>query len=552
MKLREWQEKLSEKVIQALRQNFLVALQAPTGSGKTIFALHVGFKVKERLIFVVRTHNQFFPVYRELKTHYSDKDLAFIIGKSSACLYTSEDVDPQDIYCNVCPAYKGSTYRLIIKDPPSIFLNKLKEEGKNANFCPYYSLLDSVNDAHVVIMTYPYLFFPWLRDILNLDFSKYVIIIDEAHNIDNISNIDEKRLSRRSIDQAINQARSNEARRILEKLKNTFNKLIHPDEKNILVNDITELKLSDDEIRILEDEYNDIRQEMIKSGKISKNFIGNILRFLYSIQDERIRVFSYSDSLVAKYIISSDFINILNDEKLTFMLMSGTMPPLDYLKNIIGINRREIIYIDVEKAIKNKVSGSYECFIALDVTSAYALRSEEMAKKYASYLLKIFYNSSSHVMAIFPSYEFMNKVSRHLSNINYIKETPDTSIEEVMISIKDSKSLIMGIARGKLSEGVELVSNGRSLISDIIVAGVPFPPVDDYLKIRADAISKALKKDISDELIRIQALISVKQSIGRAIRSPNDKATVWLLDKRFNSLWWKRELNCLNARKIKL
>ena len=66
MKLREWQEKLSEKVVDALRNNFLVILQAPTGSGKTIFALYTSLKAKSKAIFVVRTHNEFFPVYREL------------------------------------------------------------------------------------------------------------------------------------------------------------------------------------------------------------------------------------------------------------------------------------------------------------------------------------------------------------------------------------------------------------------------------------------------------------------------------------------------------
>ena len=132
-------------------------------------------------------------------------------------------------------------------------------------------------------------------------------------------------------------------------------------------------------------------------------------------------------------------------------------------------------------------------------------------------------------------------------------ENSDTDIEEVMEKAKkEEKLLIMGIARGKLSEGIEIVNNGSSMISDVAIVGVPYPPIDDYLKIRVEEISKRVKKDLSDDLIRIQALIAVKQSIGRAIRGPNDKATVWLLDKRFDSLWWKKELNCLNARKIKV
>ncbi|MEM4944536.1 MAG: helicase C-terminal domain-containing protein, partial [Saccharolobus sp.] len=173
----------------------------------------------------------------------------------------------------------------------------------------------------------------------------------------------------------------------------------------------------------------------------------------------------------------------------------------------------------------------------------------------ASYLLKIFYNSKSHILAIFPSYEFMNKVAKLIKNIPYIVENPDISIEEVISKVKNNnnkKLLIMGIARGKLSEGIEITSDGRSLISDIAIAGIPYPPVDDYFKLRAQEIMKILNKEYDRELIKIQALIAVKQAIGRGIRSPADHSIVWLLDKRFDNVWWKRELNCLNARKIKL
>jgi len=53
-----------------------------------------------------------------------------------------------------------------------------------------------------------------------------------------------------------------------------------------------------------------------------------------------------------------------------------------------------------------------------------------MARKYASYLLKIFYNSRKHVLAIFPSYEFMRIVSKFL-NVRYLAEDAETNIEEI-------------------------------------------------------------------------------------------------------------------------
>ncbi|BDB97207.1 helicase C-terminal domain-containing protein [Saccharolobus caldissimus] len=549
MKLREWQQQIADIVVKLLKDNFLVALQAPTGSGKTLFALYTSFKVKDKVIFVVRTHNEFFPIYRELATYFKDKKYSFLVGKSSACVYSNGDVDSQDIYCGGCDLFNG--VNIEIRDPPVSALNRLKKEGKSLGYCPYYSLLESIRNSHVILLTYPYLFIPWLRETLDINWEEYVIVVDEAHNIENISNLEERRLSKRTLELAISQAKSKEAIDIMEKIKNKIGKISSSDEKYILINNITEISPSEEEMEILLHEYEEIRKEMIRNKNISRNYIGSIIRFFEILNDERVKIFSYSNSLVAKYIISSDFINILNDERLTFMLMSGTMQPLDYLRDVIGI-KRKLVYIDVEKITKNKISGSYECLISIDVTSAYSLRSERMAARYASYLLKIFYNSKSHILAIFPSYEFMRFISKFL-NIKYLMENSDTDIEEVMEKAKkEEKLLIMGIARGKLSEGIEIVNNGSSMISDVVIVGVPYPPIDDYLKIRVEEISKRIKKDLSDDLIRIQALIAVKQSIGRAIRGPNDKATVWLLDKRFDSLWWKKELNCLNARKIKL
>ncbi|MEM0263339.1 MAG: ATP-dependent DNA helicase [Saccharolobus sp.] len=551
MKLREWQEKLSEKVVDALRNNFLVILQAPTGSGKTIFALYTSLKAKSKTIFVVRTHNEYFPVYRELSTHFTDKQYAFLVGKSSACVFSNSDTDPQDIYCKGCELFNAVSLK--INDPPAVALSKIKQDAVKFGYCPYYSMLESVKSADVIILTYPYLFVPWLREALDIVWEDYVIVVDEAHNIENIHNIEEKKLSEKIIDLAINQARSQQAKNVLKKLKNKIGKIVHSDEKYILINNIEEIKLSEDETQILKEEYDEIRKNMIINKQISRNYIGSILRFFEIINDSRIKVFSYYNTLVAKYIISSDFVNILNDEKLTFMLMSGTMQPIEYLRNVLGISRK-FVYIDVEKVTKTKISGSYECLISIDVSSAYSLRSEQMINRYASYLLKIFYNSKLHILAIFPSYEFMNKVAKLIKNIPYIVENPDISIKEVISKVKNNnkKLLIMGIARGKLSEGIEITSDGRSLISDIVIAGIPYPPVDDYFKLRAQEIMKILKKEYDSELIKIQALIAVKQAIGRGIRSPADNSIIWLLDKRFDNVWWKRELNCLNARKIKL
>ena len=89
LKLREWQKKLKKKVEELISSNELVFLNAPTGSGKTIFSLLVGLETKGKVIFLVRTHNEYAPVFRDfMKINQGDLKFSFLVGKPNACLFS--------------------------------------------------------------------------------------------------------------------------------------------------------------------------------------------------------------------------------------------------------------------------------------------------------------------------------------------------------------------------------------------------------------------------------------------------------------------------------
>lgn len=541
MDLREWQLKLKDRVVSSLKNNFLVALQAPTGSGKTLFSMITSLEIKGKVIYAVRTHNEYYPIYREAKR--LGKRFGFIVGKSTACPLAKEDVDSDDIKCSGCELL--SSLKLDVNDSPFIFLTKIKSEGLSKGFCPYYSLFETIENSEIVALTYPYLFIPKLRESLGLNLSEYVIVIDEAHNLDKLNELEERKLSTAIIDMAISQTNNQQVILILNRVKNELQKVVYKEEKHILVENYP--KIADEELELLQDEYEYLRSEMIKEKRIRKIFLGNIIKFY---QTEGL-VFSYKGSLVKKPLTVTKYTSILNDKSLTIMLMSGTLPPLEYLRKILGISR-EIDYIDAEKEVKKRLSGSYECVVSLDVTSAYSLRTKEMWKRYASYILRIYYQAEGHVLAIFPSYAIMEEVMK-LINVPKIVESDRTNIEEITNKL-NKKTIIAGVARGKLTEGIEITANGKSLISDVILVGIPYPPVDDFLKMQVEELKKisSSQMDMEDLLMNIPALIAVKQSIGRAIRSINDHVKVWLLDKRYNSMWWKKKINCFNPKKIRL
>ncbi|WP_126449177.1 helicase C-terminal domain-containing protein [Sulfodiicoccus acidiphilus] len=198
------------------------------------------------------------------------------------------------------------------------------------------------------------------------------------------------------------------------------------------------------------------------------------------------------------------------------------------------------------------VQGKREWLLAKDVTTSFQKRSDVMWGKYASYLMRIYHVSRANVLALVPSYEVLRKVLGRLKGINVLPEDSRTSMEDLSRAAENGKVLILAVNRGKLSEGIELTNGGRSLISDVALVGIPFPSPDDYSKLRAEAIAARTGVANEELLVRIPALIAVKQAIGRALRNPGDSVTVWLLDKRYDSPWWKARLGAFNPRKIVL
>ncbi|QKQ99461.1 ATP-dependent DNA helicase [Metallosphaera tengchongensis] len=540
MELRDWQHSLKDKVVKALNEGQLVALQSPTGSGKTLFSLVSALEVRDKVLFAVRTLNEFYPIYREAVR--LGKTFSFIVGKSKACLYTEEGVDPEDVKCSLCMT--SSPGLVQARGPPFSVLRDLKERGKLDGFCPYFTLMEEMPKADVVALTYPYLFIPWMRESLGIDLESYVIVVDEAHNLDNLNEIEERRLTEQTIELAVRQAKNEATKEILFRLKEGLRKVVLDEEKYVLVKDFP--RPTDEELKLLKEEYEERRREMILNKSIKRLHLGSVIKFYLGNEDP---VFSYKGGLIRKPVTPTQYVSVLN-ENIPVIIMSGTMQPKDYLSKVLGISR-EILYIDVEKETKSRVTGTYDCVLALDVTSSYSSRGQEMWKKYASYLLRIYYSSPKNVLAIFPSYKIMEEVMKHVKVSKFV-EGISTNLEEVTERVRGGKTIIAGVARGKLTEGVELTIDGRSVIGDVAICGIPYPSFDDYLRLRSEEIFKLTKQSLRDVLMEIPALVAVKQAIGRSIRSREDHATVWLLDKRFDTPWWKLKINCFNPKKTRL
>jgi regulator of telomere elongation helicase 1 len=98
--------------------------------------------------------------------------------------FKGRDLDRQcDKLCSTgCCKYKESKEDFEL---PLLDMKELKEMGIFKGFCPYFQQRRTEPISNIVIMPYNYLMDMDLLSRTKIDLSDAVILIDEAHNIDN-------------------------------------------------------------------------------------------------------------------------------------------------------------------------------------------------------------------------------------------------------------------------------------------------------------------------------------------------------------------------------
>ncbi|GIU72022.1 MAG: DEAD/DEAH box helicase [Candidatus Nitrosocaldaceae archaeon] len=653
IELRKWQEELKDEVIEALKNNNLVVLQAPTGSGKTLFALITALALNKRVLIVTRTINEYDPIVRELN-RLGIYDYTLLVGKEKGCLILGEELlrkieekskrktldgilgiedkdnekTTKNPICNKCYYYQalGEVPKdLTILNKLGYYYAKkreeiakqrvkavgeererLEKEFNKYSICPYRSLLSSVLASKVIVGTYAYLF-KYLEQLkrkeedLEAWLNNLVVIIDEAHNLENIHSMDDKIIKKENIEKAIEELEKhrediissyfevkslkelvsdiakmlrikeyneeeidyegkewledyecleeydNEAvivdaiiDKAIEILKDLYAKIPDNDYTKLYKLDKTQYKLKYIELEALGEAIN----YLITEKRAYSNYTMYIAEALAMIHSNNTRVYSNGKDIEVKVINPSYLLDILN-KNIPILAMSGTMPSKDYMVNVYNINEDIIIEFDISK--RRDVKPLIFTRFHVDLTTEYKKRDNDMYKKYADRIVEISKNAEKSVLVMFSSYDMLNKIANYLpKELKILKEYRKTSIkkfQEILVNLAESnnKAVILVVARGKLTEGIEFVHNGRSLISDIIIIGVPYKPYDDYIKDSIGFINNKLGKE-AYKVILEEIYIAVKQCIGRAVRSNSDSAKVWLLDKRFKNRYWKYKL----------
>jgi len=213
------------------------------------------------------------------------------------------------------------------------------------------------------------------------------------------------------------------------------------------------------------------------------------------------------------------------------ILMSGTLWHTDYYIDVLGIKRSNSESIELPSPYPRK---NRLIMVDTSVTTKFERRDEEQWKRIADHLQKIVGEINGRVAVYFPSYAIMHQVIESTSfDLPYIMEERHTKIVDLLQFLDCNEAcVVFGVSRGKISEGVDMSKDGRSLLSAVITVGLPYPKRTELQRVLVEYFEERFGAKAIEYAIGIPCLNALAQSAGRLLRDPEDEGIIVMMDRR--------------------
>lgn len=523
-------------------------------------------------------------------------------SKKEMCPYAIEDPKLRDIsyrdFLYHCKSLKEGTFGRTCKFYERTYsgwkpnwytyntVNKIKEAGpllpeevykicRDKELCPYEITKNLARLADVIVGNYNYILVDSVRGAVlgkaGIKMKDINCVFDEAHSLPYYAaGIFSDELSSTSVRRALKEVEIfglddfgflDALYDIMVELgKNVYREhgldVEHVIEKDYVLNALLKkLRIDLDKLREITSELSDKGEFIrLKRARVGRNPVSYLSRCASFLSDWT----SLTSSSYARYVkvevdrdkrrlarlgircldpaLASSVINKLRST----ILMSGTLWHADYYKDVLGIERSRCkgLELPIPFPQENRL-----IVVDKSVTTKFEKRGERQWKRIAEHINWIIGKTSGRVAVYFPSYEVMEEVFKAAKfDFPMVVEERGTKILDVLQFLRDNEQcVIFGVARGKISEGVDMSTGGRSMLSAVIVVGLPYPKRTE-LQV---ALYKYFKEKFGNKAVEyandIPCLNALAQSAGRLLRSPEDKGIIIIMDGRVTGKF-KRKL----------
>ncbi len=555
---RNGQREMMAQIFTAAKRHEQRLIEAPTGIGKTMASLFPSIKSLEtgtiHRIFYATARNTGQEMVRDAVALLHSKGLRLksvtITSKDKSC--ARRDAIRE---CDDCPYSMGYYARLRDGVHAAFRSDVLSRElidgiGREFYLCPFELSLDLSLHADLIICDYNYIFDPNValkRFFAEIE-ENYLFLIDEVHNL-------------------VDRARGMYSGVISELALRELWKL-------------TGMALPDlaDQISTVTDILSLYRARAVQTGNVSVDQVPPYdllkqLRTMLKIMDEWMAHKDkrpYRKTLLEIYFDVRHFCSMAeqfdenycavaeksdSDFTLTLYcsnpaphlrkrlnwaasasLFSATVSPNHYFREVLGMSETAQTL-----NLPSPFNPDHLKLLIADPVSTKLAHREVTLTEVIGAIETVVNSRSGNYMAFFPSYDYMNRVSKEFVKRNRSVEvaiqTPNMTDEDRKIYLdhftrerSGSKDHFVGFAvmGGIFGEGVDLVGDK---LNGVIVVGVGLPGIcaeREQIRRRFDSDNNGF-----DYAYTWPGLTKVLQAAGRVIRTESDRGVVLLIDERF-------------------
>ena len=555
------------------KKDVLVA-EACNGFGKTVSALSCLLSLGKKIVYATRTHDQVNQVLTEISKINKKAETKFtavnLASRRFLCINSecrNLPVSEAQEHCRVLRRDETCPYESELgTSPRSLPSIKSRETlvsfGRRMNVCPYFLARLLSKESDVVVCPYPYVFNPMIRLTTGMDLEGKVLLLDEGHNVDKVSqDLLSDSLSERGLEAAAEELKligkpMTYVRRLeaflvnldLEKPRVVKAHQLESDLENALRTGLDSFVESHAPF------VDTIRAKKMQSGKPPSSNLNGLLGFIELLQTSpkpkyiALYTRNYYGANVIEYrcLDPSLAVKPVVDSASSTIIMSGTISPVDLFAEIIGL----------EKSVKKAYDpiqdpDNVRMIIHTSVSTAYSERSNKMITSIGKILAQELDSVEQGALVFFPQRRFMNhciEVWRNSGTVSesngrlylggkrMIREGRDAEQNNEVTSryrrlaTSIGGAVLLCVFRGRNSEGSNFPDDQAR---GIFLVGVPYANYGDPLVKEQIRYFNGQKRGLGNRWYTMDAFRAANQSLGRGIRSRSDWCHYWLLDRRY-------------------
>lgn len=577
--LRPGQRQLAEAIREAIANREHMLAHAPTGLGKTAAALcpalEYALKNDKFVFFLTSRHTQHKIVLETLdmlnEKHNASIKCASVIGKKWMCaqdnVITMRSGDFAE-YCkslvqnDACDFYKNVRGKSNIKAKQALAeltgsasAERIVQEAKAHDCCPYELSLMLAETSQVVIADYFYAFNPHIRESflnkIKKQLDKSILIVDEAHNLPNrIRDLLTSRLTSRGVRLAVQEAEKfslDEIAPILNELQYLFdqlnNKLRNGEEqllgRDLLLSPLERIKPFDEIVTMLRLAGDTVLAQQKRSFV---NVLADFLEEWGTAGDAFARILSKEDQVMISTVCMDPAVLTRDVFKAchSSVLMSGTLNPIEMYRDVLGFDDVIARVFPSPFPERNRL-----CLVVPKTTTKYSARSPQQFANIAQVSSNIANAVPGCVMVFFPSYALRDQVAERFMPLyqhTTFLEVPGLSKEQKQelltkfSSYREQGAALLAVAAGSFGEGIDL----PGVLKGVIVVGLPLDRPTLETKELINYYDRKFGKGW-DYGYTLPAMTKCIQNAGRCIRTETDRGVLAFVDERYA---WPRYMNC--------